>query len=269
MTTPSLAPNIRERFILGHGRIHRSTRAGPWSSESSVEAASEYRADRCGWDEAVMQGSRIEYGPSTRALRIVDLFSGCGGLASGVIDAARALGLAPSVELAADTDRSASNVYQVNLSPRRMMTTNVWEAVDSPVSSRGKDAHLLGQPMILATEMQPLVGNVDLVIGGPPCQGHSTANNWTRQDDPRNVLYLAMPAAAIALQAQALIVENVMNIRNDRSRVVQTARANSGARRLRSHRGYRRLPQARPAANAQAPCAHCHERSATPSRCGN
>ena len=34
-----------------------------------------------------------------------------------------------------------------------------------------------------------------------------------------------MPAAAIALQAQALIVENVMNIRNDRSQVVQTTRA--------------------------------------------
>ena len=38
------------------------------------------------------------------------------------------------------------------------MATNIWEALDIQVSSRGEEAHLLGQPMILVPEMQPLAG---------------------------------------------------------------------------------------------------------------
>ena len=207
--------------------------AGPWRGESWIVANSEHGTGRDGWDEAVMRGARIHYTPPVKGLRVVDLFSGCGGLAFGVSDAARALGLAPSVELAADMDTGASGIYQANLSPRRTMATNIWEAIDFQVGGRGEGAHLLGSPIILAPEMEPLVGGVDLVIGGPPCQGHSTANNWTRQNDPRNILYLAMPATAIALQARALIVENVVNIRNDRSQVVQTTRG------VLEHAGYR------------------------------
>ena len=79
--------------------------------------------------------------------------------------------------------------------------------------------------MIYSPDIMALRGNVDVVIGGPPCQGRSTANNHTRFDDSRNVLYLVMPAVAVALGAPMLIIENVMNIYRDQSQVVQTTRA--------------------------------------------
>ena len=126
--------------------------AGPWRGESWIKVNSEHRTGRDGWDEAVMRGARIYYTPPVKALRIVDLFSGCGGLAFGVSDAARALGLAPSVELAADMDTGALSIYQANLSPRRTMATNVWEAIDFQVGGRGERAHLLGRCAQSASE---------------------------------------------------------------------------------------------------------------------
>ena len=38
---------------------------------------------------------------------------------------------------------------------------------------------------------QNTVSNLDLVCGGPPCQGFSMANRQRIIDDPRNVLYKA------------------------------------------------------------------------------
>ncbi|MCZ7531737.1 MAG: DNA cytosine methyltransferase [Acidimicrobiia bacterium] len=43
-------------------------------------------------------------------------------------------------------------------------------------------------------------GNVDVVLAGPPCEGHSNLNNSTRRDDPRNELYLSVPAFAVAVE---------------------------------------------------------------------
>ena len=68
------------------------------------------------------------------------------------------------------------------------------------------------------------VRDVDLVMAGPPCQGHSNLNNQTRRDDVRNALYLTVPAFAVAARARMAIVENVPEVTSDRSRVVETAR---------------------------------------------
>jgi DNA (cytosine-5)-methyltransferase 1 len=65
----------------------------------------------------------------------------------------------------------------------------------------------------------------DLIIGGPPCQGHSSLNNVTRGNDNRNDLYLTMPAMAIALNAKAVIIENVPRVVKDGGQVVQATEA--------------------------------------------
>jgi DNA (cytosine-5)-methyltransferase 1 len=39
-------------------------------------------------------------------------------------------------------------------------------------------------------ELRRRVGRVDLVVSGPPCQGHSDLNNHTRREDPKNQLVL-------------------------------------------------------------------------------
>jgi len=66
-----------------------------------------------------------------------------------------------------------------------------------------------------------MVGDIDVVLAGPPCQGHSTVNNHTRFNDPRNLLYLSVPAIAVALRAKTVIIENVPGVTASREGVVQ------------------------------------------------
>lgn len=55
-------------------------------------------------------------------------------------------------------------------------------------------------------------GYVDLVVGGPSCQGFSTAgrrNGWVRADDPRNDLWSHMLAVVEKIRPRAFMMENV------------------------------------------------------------
>ncbi|WP_052460889.1 DNA cytosine methyltransferase [Microbacterium gorillae] len=60
-----------------------------------------------------------------------------------------------------------------------------------------------------------------ILMGGPPCQGHSNLNNITRRRDPKNVLYARMARAAEILQPAFVIIENVPSVRRDTDQVVQ------------------------------------------------
>ncbi|MBK8180615.1 MAG: DNA cytosine methyltransferase [Planctomycetes bacterium] len=76
------------------------------------------------------------------------------------------------------------------------------------------------------------MGRIDLLIAGPPCQGHSDLNNHSRRLDARNSLYARVARAADVLQAPVVIIENVLGVTRDRGRVVPRV-AN-----LLSSRGY-------------------------------
>lgn len=54
-----------------------------------------------------------------------------------------------------------------------------------------------------------LDGGVDLVCGGPPCQGFSSANRQRVIDDPRNGLYKAYLKFLSAVRPKVFIMENV------------------------------------------------------------
>lgn len=79
----------------------------------------------------------------------------------------------------------------------------------------------------------PLLGTIDVLLAGPPCQGHSSLNNHTRANDPRNSLYLTAVAAAIAVGARFVVIENVPGVVRDRLGVLDIARA------LLEKRGYK------------------------------
>ena len=64
-----------------------------------------------------------------------------------------------------------------------------------------------------------------MILAGPPCQGHSSLNNHTRHQDPKNFLYLTVPAVAVALGARHIVIENVPNVVADKYGVVQTTMA--------------------------------------------
>jgi DNA (cytosine-5)-methyltransferase 1 len=69
------------------------------------------------------------------------------------------------------------------------------------------------------------IGDIDLFLAGPPCQGHSNLNNKTRREDPRNLLYVTAVALGVGLQAKSIVIENVPDVVNDKSDVVNIAKA--------------------------------------------
>jgi DNA (cytosine-5)-methyltransferase 1 len=156
-----------------------------------------------------------------RDVRVIDLFSSAGGLSLGVREAARALNFRFQSLLAADLDLDALHTYKMNFAPAVLANRSVRELVDYQVIGRGMEAELAHAPQAIdeASDFQ----GVDLIIGGPPCQGHSSLNNHTRGDDARNDLYLTVPALAVALGAKAVIVENVPRVVRDKQQVVSTS----------------------------------------------
>src|SRR5258708_38216553 len=65
------------------------------------------------------------------------------------------------------------------------------------------------------------VGKIDLLLGGPPCQGHSDLNNYTRRSDPKNGLYKRMARFAELVNPKHIIIENFPAVVHDSSKIVQ------------------------------------------------
>jgi DNA (cytosine-5)-methyltransferase 1 len=165
----------------------------------------------CSADAAFLRGARPDYESRKPAIRLVDLFAGCGGLSLGVAHAAWQLNMGTRVKLAVDSDPNAVAVYKANFPEAKVRNGLVEEMFD------GK----LGEPPT-ARESKLLrkIGRVDVLVGGPPCQGHSDLNNHTRRADPRNALYARMARAAEVLRPRALLIENVPTVQHDVGQVV-------------------------------------------------
>ncbi len=172
-------------------------------------------------------------GPPIGNLSIVDLFCGCGGLTLGAQEAARAVGLRPWVRLGVDVDEGALAVYSTNFRPERTLRADIGSVVDFQIVGWGESAVFAYDPELVHSALKEVRDSVDLLVAGPPCEGHSNLNNRTRRADPRNLLYLDAVAIGIALRTTAMVLENVPEILNDRLRVVETATA------LLERRGYR------------------------------
>lgn len=73
----------------------------------------------------------------------------------------------------------------------------------------GNVRELKGRDILAALEMQP--GDLDCVMGGPPCQGFSMAG--TREVmDPRNSLVFEFCRLVVELQPKTMLMENVPGI---------------------------------------------------------
>ena len=154
------------------------------------------------------QTQRSNVQPIGEPISVVDLFSGCGGMSFGLSEASSALGRRVRHAFAAEHDQDIANVFQKNLRPDQLHIGDIAEIIDG----------IIGQAPTQAEKgLIEQTGKVDLLCGGPPCQGHSDLNNYTRRNDPRNSLYFTMARAAEILKPSAVIIENVPGVKRDRT----------------------------------------------------
>lgn len=217
---------LAEDFSFNGSRLTHRVRLGGTAVRSSVEVdSSTSNGDPKGvWWKSYLSGSvPATATDSTSVLRVVDLFSGAGGLALGVRQLAAELGRTVVTELIVDQDAAANAVYAANHRTRLRSKASVSSYVDFRLRGWEEDASFVYPPEVLDAETAEATRAVDLLIAGPPCQGNSNLNNRSRRDDKRNELYLTVPAFAIAVDARNVVIENVPGVIHDFNRVVQTA----------------------------------------------
>ena len=150
---------------------------------------------------------------SRGTVSIVDLFCGCGGLTLGAWEAARANKRRLIIKLAIDTCSDALAVYRANfrVSKATALEIDIREVFPGMLGSR---------PQAVELTTVRKTGRVDILVAGPPCQGHSDLNNHTRRKDKRNALYLRVTRAVELLRPRIVLIENVGAVIHDHSNVV-------------------------------------------------
>lgn len=63
--------------------------------------------------------------------------------------------------------------------------------------------------------------NVDVIVGGPPCQGFSMANRQRLIDDPRNKLYKSYVKVVSLIKPKFFVMENVKGMLSVASQVIE------------------------------------------------
>lgn len=122
-----------------------------------------------------------------RKYTVVDLFSGAGGLSRGFYDAGY------DVVLGVDFDDAALKTFKANHGNAESMKLDLFNHDNIDV-------------IVDYLKMRNI--ELDVLVGGPPCQGFSIAGPRD-MNDKRNSLYVAMVKLADRLRPQAVVLENV------------------------------------------------------------
>lgn len=126
----------------------------------------------------------------------VDLFSGAGGLALGF----KWAGWRPII--ANDIERIAIETYAKNVD-------------SSVVVGDIQDSEIFSKIVSIANAARQLSPSSKLfVLGGPPCQGFSTAGNSRSMQDERNSLFRNYAQIITAINPDGFVFENVMGLLN-------------------------------------------------------
>ena len=128
----------------------------------------------------------------TKKYTMVDLFCGTGGFAQGFLDS----GSHFELKYAIDLDESASATSRANHQDTIVETKDIREVSPKSVQELLRTKH------------------VDLVIGGPPCQGYSSLrpNRSSAEEDERNSLYMRFAAFVAAFRPKVAVLENVVGL---------------------------------------------------------
>jgi DNA (cytosine-5)-methyltransferase 1 len=174
------------------------------------------------WWQSILRGARIEGPEKTCKLNVVDAFCGAGGFALGLRFAADVMGTDVRFNAVVDTDAGALQVHAANLDAKTVLHDSVRSLVDYQLRGDDEDIRFAYPPEIVAPLLRRLPPT-DVLIAGPPCQGHSNLNNHSRRRDPRNDHFLTAVAFGMALGARAILIENVPTVQNAHGDVVRVA----------------------------------------------
>jgi len=122
--------------------------------------------------------------------RSIDLFAGAGGLSCGLKKA----GFVPI--LANELIHQYANTYKLNHPDTQVVISDVRELCE----------------IDLINKLNVREGDIDLVAGGPPCQGFSINAPIRSLDDDRNHLFKDFLRIVSALMPKAVLIENVPGI---------------------------------------------------------
>ena len=123
-------------------------------------------------------------------LTAVSLFSGCGGFCEGIELAGY------RIVTALEKDRYACQTYRFNFPNVPLIEGDIREFLI---------------PELAKKQLGTNISKVDLVFGGPPCQGYSQIGTRSLEDE-RNYLYKEFIRVLTVLQPTIFLMENVPNV---------------------------------------------------------
>lgn len=133
---------------------------------------------------------RLSIVMAEKAFNVLDLFCGAGGLSRGFVDAGF------NVSLGIDFDDAALRTFHYNHGNCAAMKLDLFNHDNIQV---------------ICDFFRERGETLDVLVGGPPCQGFSLAGP-RKIDDSRNRLYQAMVKTAAALRPRVVVLENVPGI---------------------------------------------------------
>ncbi len=131
-------------------------------------------------------------------LTLVDFFCGAGGLSLGFVEEGF------NIKLANDIQDVCIETYKYNhpeIPSSKIIQGDIKEIVDNVSNYIDTD--------------------IDIVVGGPPCQGFSEANRQRVIDDPRNKLYKYYVKAVEKIAPKFVLMENVKGMLKVADQVVE------------------------------------------------
>lgn len=118
---------------------------------------------------------------------VLDLFCGCGGISEGF----RLAGF--KIVGGIDFNEYATITFKHNFKKSKVHNVDIAKFPDEQIDEEYSD--------------------VDVIVGGPPCQGFSSANRWQKEtEDPRNKLFFEYIRFVQRIHPKVIMIENVRGL---------------------------------------------------------
>ncbi len=124
---------------------------------------------------------------ATKNYKVLDLFCGCGGISEGFHLAGF------QIVGGIDFNEHATLTFKHNFKKAKVHNIDITTFSNNQIEEEYAD--------------------VDVIVGGPPCQGFSTANRYLKEtDDPRNKLFFEYIRFVQQIQPKVIMIENVRGL---------------------------------------------------------